>query len=154
MARARKPDGQVIDRQTKEVIGDFVAVHMRRPSNGFGKEWVAVGKEGAVEVARRGREIGFEGLVVLWWLLGHCDYDNLIEVNQAEIARDLGMRGPNVARALARLVGSDLVAAGPRIGMHRSYRLNPEMAWRGKAVGHHAALRARMKAANIRVVNG
>ena len=41
---------------------------------------------------------------VLFSLLEVLDYENLIQVNQAEIARDLGMQRQNVQRSIKRLM--------------------------------------------------
>ncbi|MES7356232.1 hypothetical protein U6S89_12165, partial [Cutibacterium acnes] len=44
---------------------------------------------------------------------------------------------------------------GPKIGIHRSYRLNPRFGWKGSAQGHRKAMQERMKASRIeRVIEG
>ncbi|MFN9507334.1 MAG: hypothetical protein ACK57J_22725, partial [Rubrivivax sp.] len=60
---------------------------------------------------------------------------------------------PSVNRAIKRLVELSVLLEGPRIGVSRSYRLNPEFGWKGSAKGHVQALDTlrteRMKAARI-----
>jgi hypothetical protein len=43
---------------------------------------------------------------------------------------------------------------GPRIGVSRSYRLNPNFGWKGSARSHQRALEERMKATGIKVIQG
>lgn len=95
---------------------------------------------------------------VLFALLERLDYENLITANQAEIARDLGMKRSSVNQAIKRLVDAGAVIEGPKVGISRTYRLNPNFGWKGSARGHVVALdqmRQRMTNANISgVVDG
>ena len=68
---------------------------------------------------------------MLFSLLEVLDYENLIQVNQAEIARDLGMQRQNVQRSIKRLMELGVILEGVKIGVSRSYRLNQASA--GKA---------------------
>ena len=74
---------------------------------------------------------------VLFSLLEVLDYENLIQVNQAEIARDLGMQRQNVQRSIKRLMELGVILEGVKIGVSRSYRLNQASAGKAppKAIG-------------------
>ena len=74
-----------------------------------------------------------EDFRVLMALLEQLDYENLITTNQAEIARELDMQRQNVQRSIKRLMALGVLLEGPKIGISRSYRLNPEFGWRGAA---------------------
>ena len=82
---------------------------------------------------------------VLFSLLEVLDYENLIQVNQAEIARDLGMQRQNVQRSIKRLMELGVILEGVKIGVSRSYRLNPSFGWKGSAKGHREALHEHLK---------
>ena len=81
-----------------------------------------------------------EDFRVLMALLEQLDYENLITTNQAEIARDLEMDRAQVNRAIKRLIEAGAVFEGPKVGISKTYRLNPEFGWRGSGRNHIAAL--------------
>ena len=60
---------------------------------------------------------------VMWAMLARLDYENLIQVNQAEVAEQVGMNRHNVNRSI-KLIELGVVLEGVKIGVSRSYRLN------------------------------
>jgi biotin operon repressor len=78
-------------------------------------------------------------------LLSVLDYENLIQVSQADIARELDMHRQHVQRSIKRLLELGIVLEGVRIGISRSYRLNPNFGWKGSAKGHREALADHLK---------
>ena len=141
-----------IDLGTGEILEDgFVAYVAPKRRNGFSKEgWVAMANH-AMAVLKQVRSI--DDLRVLFALIEQLDFENLIVANQAEIARDLEMKAHNVNRSVKNLIALGAIFEGPRIGVSRSYRLNPEFGWKGSAKNHVVALdqlrKDRMKAARI-----
>lgn len=87
-------------------------------------------------------------------LLEQLDFENAIIVNQSEIARDLDMQRQNVNKAIKRLIKAGALLEGPRLGMSRSYQLNPYFGWKGSPKSHSSALEERMKEAGLSVVEG
>ena len=73
---------------------------------------------------------------VMWAMLARLDYENLIQVSQAEVAQELGMNRHNVNRSIKKLIELGVVLEGVRIGISLSYRLNPNFGWKGSAKGH------------------
>ena len=61
---------------------------------------------------------------VMWAMLARLDYENLIQVNQAEVAEQVGMNRHNVNRSIKKLIELGVVLEGVKIGVSRSYRLN------------------------------
>ena len=61
---------------------------------------------------------------------------NLIQVSQADIARELDMHRQHVQRSIKRLIQLGIILEGVKIGISRSYRLNPSFGWKGSAKGH------------------
>ena len=82
---------------------------------------------------------------VLMKLLSVLDYENLIQVSQADVARELNMHRQHVQRSIKRLIDLGIVLEGVRIGISRSYRLNPNFGWKGSAKGHREALHEHLK---------
>ncbi len=145
------------DKATGEILGEgFVAYVVPKRRNGFHQEgWVAMAQGAAMIFAQRRKELGEEGFAVLLAAMAKLDFENLLVLNQAELARELGMDRHHVNRALKRLIAMDALLEGPRIGINRSYRLNPRFGWKGSAKNHVVALhdererRRRMEAAGI-----
>jgi len=92
-------------------------------------------------------------LRVFLGLVASLDFENLLVLNQAELGRKLNIRRQEIQRSIKRLLTLGVVLEGPRIGVSRSYRFNPEFGWKGTAKNHVTALKdersKRMKAAGI-----
>lgn len=144
---------QQIDLDSGEIIEGFVAYVAPKRVNGFRGGWVAMAQGPMMSLAQSG--LGAQDYRVLLAMMAKLDFDNLLVVNQAELADELEMQKPNINRSIKRLVELGVMVEGPRIGVHRSYRLNPKFGWKGSAQGHQKALRERMTAARIeRVIEG
>ena len=87
---------------------------------------------------------------VMWAMLARLDYENLIQVNQAEVAEQVGMNRHNVNRSIKKLIELGVVLEGVKIGISRSYRLNPNFGWKGSAKGHREALHEHLKVVKTR----
>jgi DNA-binding MarR family transcriptional regulator len=146
------------DAETGEVLGNaVVGVIYRREQNCFGKGWMAMAQDALMTLATA--DIGDQARRVLLMALARVDFENYILLNQTEIAQKLGMKAPNVSEAIKKLVALGVLLKGPKAGRSTTYRLNPNLGWKGKAENHRKALdeamRERMKAAGIRgVVSG
>ena len=57
----------------------------------------------------------------------------LIQVNQAEVSEQVGMNRHNVNRSIKKLIELGVILEGVKIGISRSYRLNPNFGWKGSA---------------------
>ena len=133
---------QQIDHETGEVLEGFVAYVVPKRKNGFQKGWFAMSQD-ALSMLKQVKHL--DDTRVLFSLLEVLDYENLIQVNQAEIARDLGMQRQNVQRSIKRLMELGVILEGVKIGVSRSYRLNPSFGWKGSAKGHREALHEHLK---------
>lgn len=141
-----------VDVNTGEVMEDgYVAVLFPKRENGFGRRWFAMAQDALGSLMKLRRVEDFRTLMAM---LKRLDYENLIQANQSEIARELEMDPAQVNRAVKRLVDLGALVEGPRIGVSRSYRLNPSFGWKGSARNHRQALQDRMRAAGVSVVKG
>lgn len=134
---------QQIDSETGEIIDGFVAYVVPKRKNGFGQGWLAMAQNGAEILAQS--NLSGNDFKVLMKLLSVLDYENLIQVSQAEIARELNMHRQHVQRSIKRLLDLGIVLEGVKIGISRSYRLNPNFGWKGSAKGHIEALTDHLK---------
>jgi hypothetical protein len=143
--------GQV-DLSTGELLeGAALAVVYPKRKNGFSSTgWVAVSQNPMLELARA--DLGAEASRVLFFVLAKLDFENWINLNQTEAASDMGLKRPNFARGLKKLLDLGVVLPGPKVGRNATFRLNPSFGWKGSAKGHNEALAARMKARGLSVV--
>lgn len=137
--------------QNGKPLEGFVAYVAPKRQNGFGKEWFAMSQSASEMLALS--KLSGDDHRLLRLLEAKLDFENLLVVNQRELAGALGMQASNVNRSIKRLVQFEVLLEGPRIGVSRSYRLNPYFGWKGSAKNHKAAMEAerqqRMKAAGI-----
>ena len=134
---------QQIDHQTGEVVEGFVAYVVPKRKNGFQKGWMAMAQESMMMLAQS--NLTGNDMKVMWAMLARLDYENLIQVNQAEVAEQVGMNRHNVNRSIKKLIELGVVLEGVKIGISRSYRLNPNFGWKGSAKGHREALHEHLK---------
>lgn len=78
---------------------------------------------------------------VLMMMLSRLDYENLLVVNQSELAKKLGIERSHFSRSLKRLIDEGIILKGPKIGVSRSFRLNPTYGWKGSASNHKKAVK-------------
>ena len=153
-------DGRVVDGETGEVVDRvFVAMERRKARSIFGKRWYAMSQDQGLMIARRGHEIGLDGFRVMHYLASVLNYENEIVVSHTEIAEALNMKRSNVSRAIRRLLEIGIIEKGPVVSRACSYRLSPEIGWKGSAVNHRAMMQGRkltladrMKKSRIAVV--
>ena len=138
---------QQIDSETGEIIDGFVAYVVPKRKNGFGQGWLAMAQNGAEILAQS--NLSGNDFKVLMKLLSVLDYENLIQVSQADVARELNMHRQHVQRSIKRLIDLGIVLEGVRIGINRSYRLNPNFGWKGSAKGHREALHEHLKIVKV-----
>ena len=113
---------QQIDHQTGEVVEGFVAYVVPKRKNGFQKGWMAMAQEAMMMLAQS--NLTGNDMKVMWAMLARLDYENLIQVNQAEVSEQVGMNRHNVNRSIKKLIELGVILEGVKIGISRSYRLN------------------------------
>jgi len=140
------------DPETGEEFDGFIAYVAPKKRNGFCQGRFLTMNQDATRILALS-ELGGDDLKVFLYLTSMVDFENLLVVNQADVARAMGKRYQNINRSIKRLVAMAVLLEGPRIGTSRSYRFNPEFGWKGTAKNHVTALKdersKRMKAAGI-----
>lgn len=139
-----------VDTSTGEITGSFVAVIQPKKNNGFYGGWLAMSQQAIA--ALREHNLTGKDYEVLMLLFSQLDFENLIQVSQVELANELGMRKQHVNRAITKFVDYGILQEGPKIGRSKTFKLDPNLGWKGTAKNHHKALRERMKTAGLSVV--
>lgn len=75
-------------------------------------------------------ELKPESLRLFSYLMGTCDFENWIEVNQSDIAKQLKTSPSNISRAMKQLKEKEYVQIIKK-GTKNYYRINPEYLWKG-----------------------
>lgn len=126
-----------VDLDTGEDLGGFVAVIRPRQKSSFQRHFT-MNQEALKIIAT---ELNHEQTRVLMMLLADLDYENYIQVAQIDIADTLGMKKPNVSKAVKNLIEFGIIIEGPKIGRSKTYRLNLQFGWKGTVTNHQKALR-------------
>lgn len=128
-----------VDAETGELIEEgFIAYVAPKRQNAFGG-WIAMAQNMMEVVALTG--LTGNDYNVLMLMLSRLDYENLLVVNQSELAEKLNMKRSHFSRSLKRLIDEGIILKGPRIGVSRSFRLNPTYGWKGSASNHKKAVK-------------
>ena len=114
----------------------------------YGDRWMQFNQEFLTELAAR-RDLGNQALRVFIYLNGRLDFQNVIQVEQTEIAQVLGMQKQNVNQAIKRLEEFGIIIRGPKVGRSSSWKLNPMAGWKGK-ISHLRTAQAN----HLRLVSG
>lgn len=146
-----------IDADTGEVLNHVLVAVPQKLRNAFNGGWVAMNLQtNAISIFKEIHDI--EQQRVFWALIEKLDFENYINIVQADIARDLKMQRQNVNRAIKELIDLEVIIKGPKIGRNVTYRFNPNLGWRGSAKNHYKALKetAKEKAekSGLKVVKG
>ena len=114
----------VTDGETGDITGCFPLKNKH-----LGNGWVALYQDAITQIAKE-RLTGEQSSVFLY-ILGKTDFDNYLTVNQTKMAEELGIHRVNVAKALKTLRERSIIVEGPRVGLNKTYRLNPYVAHKG-----------------------
>ena len=130
-----------VDKKTGEYCESYVAVIQPKRRNGFDRGWAAMGFTAFDYMVGHRKQLGEEGFAVFLKLVSKMDVENFIQINQTQVAKSMGMKQPNVARAIKSLMKIGVILEGPKVGRCRTYRLNPHVGWKGSASNHKEALK-------------
>ena len=139
---SQKRLGQV-DLNTGEVLEEgFIAYIAPKRKNAFGN-WIAMAQEMFMNIANLG--LNNTDHRVYMALLSQLDFENLLVVNQSQLAEALGIQRQNFSKSVQRLLKEGIILQGPKIGVSRSFRLNPTYGWKGTASNHKKAVKSHLE---------
>lgn len=120
-----------VDLDTGEILEGTVALLGQRIKSPYSGGFFMSNQLALLELAKD-KDLGNEALRVLIYLCGRLDFENYIQLEQKEIAEDLGILKPNVSRAMKLLENKQIIVRGPRAGKSYVWHLNPNFGWKGK----------------------
>jgi hypothetical protein len=128
-----------IDLDTGEITNGIFVYCPRKQHSSFSRGGFVVMSQVRTEALA---DSGLDGttLRVLLKLIGILDMDNLIAINQSEIAAQMRLQKSHFSRAIKKLLAEEILIEGAKLGQHKSYRLNAYYGWKGSTENHNAAL--------------
>lgn len=99
------------------------------------------------------KELAGRPMRVLVYLLARLDFENYIQVPQAEIAEALELYKPDVSKAVSLLETKEILIRGPKVGRSFAFRLNPAYGWKGKTKNARDVQQEAIKA-QLEVIQG
>lgn len=91
---------------------------------------------------------------VLHYLLSVLDFENFIHVSQADVARELDVDRAVVSRAVKQLREEGVLVRGPKVSHSWTYRVDPNLGWKGRAARREEARRQLLEGRGWDVVEG
>ena len=129
-----------LDNETGEIRDDLIPMMVpKKQVNGFKTGWFAMSQDATDYIAENIRTV--DDYRVLMKLASKLDFENLICISAVEVAQELKMKPSNFSRSVRRLKELGILIEGPRVGKSKTYRLNPNVGWKGSAKNHKNALR-------------
>lgn len=132
-----------VDVETGEELNGFLCYIPRKRMNYFYDGWFAMRQNALKEF--RNAKLNGRDYDVLFCLLENLDFENLIHINQTDIAQELNMEKTNVNRSIKRLSELGALLKGPKVGRNCTYRLNPNFGWKGSTKNHEKAIKKGFK---------
>ena len=136
-----RPD-RTFDIETGEVQDGALVWIPKRNVSQFGRGWFQMAQDTLKRLNAERKALGLEGLVVFNALMARLDFENYIQVSQADIAAEVDMKPSNVSKAVSKLLELGFIRRGPKVGRSYTYQLHPELAWKGKSKNHFQAREA------------
>ena len=133
-----------VDLDTGEVL-DGVHVATFQPRLKVKEKYMLLFQKALQDLATD-RQLRGESLRVLLALLGRLDFENYLNISQRELADELRVRQPSIARAMRQLRERGIVLEGPASeGNRRTYRLSSSLGWKGRVRSLEEARRRKLK---------
>lgn len=120
-----------VDEDTGEIVPGVPVLYGVKVRSPYGRAWMQTNQSALLEIAKD-PDIGSGALRVFLYLNGRLDFDNLIAVQQKEIAADLNMDKGSVSRAMKLLLQKQIILRDERLGRLGAYKLNEHYGWKGK----------------------
>lgn len=126
-----KSTGELYDGETGEYHepGTVLAVIRKKP--GLPYERCFIMNQDAMLQAIARSSLGAEAYKVFFAMCSKLDFENLIAVEQKELAEQIGMLKQNFSRGLKNLISEGVIEPGPVVSGRKTYRLNPQYGWKG-----------------------
>ena len=115
----------LVNEKTGEIEG-----HFPLKNKGLGTGWIALYQHPAAWLAQQ--NLTGEQYKVILYLFSQLNFDNYLRVSRKRISEWTGIHQINVSKAMKVLKDMDIIVEGPRAGLNKTYRLNPNIAHKGR----------------------
>jgi predicted transcriptional regulator len=133
-----------IDLDTGEILeGKSIYCPPKQRSLFSTEGYVAMSQEAMKMIANS--QLDGVAMRVLFRIGAELDMDNFLNLNQAQIAEEMGIKTSNFSRAIKDLIKEGILIEGSKIGRTKTYRFNPNYGWKGSTKNHVIALEEHMK---------
>lgn len=131
LAHSRQIRVGSVDLDTGEII-DGGGVFVQRPVKikHFTQDYMIMFLQSFALIAQD-KDLRGETTAVLLYIVSKAQMKNWVQLQQKEIGEALGMKVPNVSRALKKLQEKGLIEATTKLGKAKSYRVSMDFGWRG-----------------------
>ena len=148
------PDGTWMDQATGEVVENAQAFLITpRHKYNYAEGYYVMSNEAALALATKVKSK--EAFKVLMVLNAYLDFNNWINVNQSQLAKQIGLTRNNFSRGLRELRDLGIILDGPKVGRSATLRLNSEIGWKGSAKSHKKVpLEQRMEERGMKIFQG
>lgn len=130
----------LIDVYTGEVTpnGEFVTI-LKQDKSSIKKiytgDYVMISQKAHLPNVYDDKEIDATTLRIFLYLLDHLAYNNFVVVSRADLSDHFNISGPNVSKAVKKLLDKEIFFKGPKMGTAYSFRLNPNYGYKGNVRG-------------------
>ncbi|MBY5927472.1 MULTISPECIES: replication/maintenance protein RepL [unclassified Halomonas] len=133
----RDKDGRLctLDTETGELVPVNVISVPIRNYNAFKGGWLAMSQVALKKIVTN-EKMNQTDYKVFLSICAHLDYENYLMVQQKEIALEIGMQPTHFNRSLKKLVQLNILELGDKVGRSNTYRLAPDVGWKGTAKNH------------------
>ena len=124
----RLMDNKVEIRYPKEAVLNFFTTPSKYLKDSYARVFLnkinALGKD---------RNLSSTDLRVLMSIIGHLGYDNIVNISQKDLGKELNIKQPNIAKSIKKLIDEGYLQVVDTIGRQNIYMLNPNIAFRARA---------------------
>ena len=92
--------------------------------------WYVCWQEATMILAKM-KTLNLTDLRVLLVLQAKLDFDNWIRLSHSDIGSEIDVARPNVSASMKKLIALNVLLVGPSTRNVNTYRLNPDLVWKG-----------------------
>ncbi len=143
----------IFNENTGEFTDLIINAFTKKSKNGFSGGWLAMSQT-ALEQIVTNKDLKLTDYRVLLLISSVVDYENYVVLSQTELAEKLSLSKGSLGNSMKKLVDLGILLKGPKWGRNVTYRLNPQVAWKGSAKNHMGALNDMVEEATAKVKGG
>ena len=133
-----------VDAETGEILPGCLVYIPRRQKHPASERFFMAFQDALIEIAKDD-DLTLEPTKVLMYLFGQLSFENYLHISQKDIAEALGIDKANVSKAMKLLAHKGIILDGPKVGRMKTYRLSPDLGWKGKVTSLNDYRRSQLR---------